>query len=498
MLTTSRFAIANISSSARNLSESVYEDLKAHDIGRDALFRSLLTKLGLTVGGTVQKPPELAPLHFTSPDSGAFDAVLKKLEDAAIVIDGEDYVKGEADTFLIKSPEGPWSMSSLTRAALDVLSSATEKVTNTATSAAKSRNDQGQNNIDGHASPPDHANVIKSIVFHNSLPSLKQTPHFDHHLYFHTLPVSQTSASVTFGTPLITTDCTTSTSTLLSANPTLISALPDGTTFTAKTQLSGRGRGSNIWVSPEGALMFTTVFKHLLELNLKAPVVFVQYLAAMAVIDAVRTFSTTTSKASYSDMPVRLKWPNDIYALDSKNVGRQLPEGQESWRDQYTKIGGILVNTSYSGSDFTVILGIGLNLSNAAPTTSLNTLISALNEGRFGQHRLEAMSQERLLARIMTCFSGLYETFKTKGFAGELERKYTSMWLHNEQIVTLETEGGARARIKGVSSDWGLLVAEEAGEQGRLDGAGGHGRKFALQSDSNSFDFFKGLLKRKL
>ena len=58
--------------------------------------------------------------------------------------------------------------------------------------------------------------------------------------------------------------------------------------------------------------------------------------------------------------------------------------------------------------------------------------------------------------------------------------------------MTLEAEGGVRARIKGITTDWGLLKAEELGWEDRATG-----RILALQSDSNSFDFFKGLIKRK-
>jgi len=69
--------------------------------------------------------------------------------------------------------------------------------------------------------------------------------------------------------------------------------------------------------------------------------------------------------------------------------------------------------------------------------------------------------------------------------------------LHSEQVVTLEMEDGARARIKGITNDWGLLLAEELVADGR--GVEREtGRKWALQTDSNSFDFFKGLLKRKV
>lgn len=62
-----------------------------------------------------------------------------------------------------------------------------------------------------------------------------------------------------------------------------------------------------------------------------------------------------------------------------------------------------------------------------------------------------------------------------------------------DQIVTLEAEGGVRARIKGITRDYGLLVAEELGWEDRPTG-----RKWELQSDSNSFDFFRGLVKRKI
>jgi biotin---protein ligase len=50
-----------------------------------------------------------------------------------------------------------------------------------------------------------------------------------------------------------------------------------------------------------------------------------------------------------------------------------------------------------------------------------------------------------------------------------------------------------RARVMGISRDWGLLRVEELGWEDR-----GTGRVWELQSDSNSFDFFRGLVKRKV
>ena len=146
------------------------------------------------------------------------------------------------------------------------------------------------------------------------------------------------------------------------------------------------------------------------------------------------------------------------------------------------KIGGILVNSHYSSSEFLSVIGIGLNTTNAAPTTSLN----ALNPP-------SPFTLEKLLARILTTFSVMYSKFIENGFDKSFEQMYYKHWLHTDQIVTLEAEGGVRARIKGITRDWGLLLVEELDWEDRATG-----KLSMLQSDSNSFDFFKGLVKRKI
>jgi biotin--protein ligase len=87
----------------------------------------------------------------------------------------------------------------------------------------------------------------------------------------------------------------------------------------------------------------------------------------------------------------------------------------------------------------------------------------------------------------------LYTDFCSRGFSRDLETEYYDAWLHTNQIVTLETHDGVKAKIKGITRDWGFLLAEELGWQDRPTG-----RIVQLQSDSNSFDFFKGLVRRKV
>lgn len=244
--------------------------------------------------------------------------------------------------------------------------------------------------------------------------------------------------------------------------------------------------------------MFSFVLRHPLKLNATAPVVFIQYLAALAVAEGIKTYDQQDSsmggrRGRYRDVPIKLKWPNDIYVLDPSKSG-----ADPSDRNSYTKVGGILVNSSYSGGDYTLVVGIGLNVTNAAPTTSFNAVLDAHNISTSTTSRtkspLPPFTVEKLLARILSQFSNLYTTFCRSGFGGELENLYYSHWLHTDQVVTLETDGDARARLIGITSDWGLLRAEEVTGQAER----GTGRYFALQTDSNSFDFFKGLIKRKL
>ena len=92
-----------------------------------------------------------------------------------------------------------------------------------------------------------------------------------------------------------------------SRNAKLLAHLPTGFTCTATTQVAGRGRGSNVWVSPAGSLVFSVCMKHPMALNNTAPVVFIQYLAAIAIVEAIRSYDQ-----GYKDIPVKLKWPNDI------------------------------------------------------------------------------------------------------------------------------------------------------------------------------------------
>ena len=53
--------------------------------------------------------------------------------------------------------------------------------------------------------------------------------------------------------------------------------------------------------------MFSLVVRHDMSLMRQAPVVFLQYLAALAIVEGINSYDT-----GYRGFPIKLKWPNDI------------------------------------------------------------------------------------------------------------------------------------------------------------------------------------------
>ncbi|CAN9080077.1 unnamed protein product [Alternaria alternata] len=481
---------------------TIINDIAATDATRLAFMRLILGKLGLQVNEQEQAVPSLSRLHLTAYSLADVSDLVATWSEIITMMDGDEYIKGENDVFRIEKEGTAWSVKELKRA-VSAMSEKLPTLASVTNSNEKSVEEQGQEKEDdskkkrgktpeeeihdcieytANTSPDeivDYAKIVKVIIPHEkALPSAQETP-FHHDAFYANLHHYHTklrNPDASFGKHLMYGEVVTSTNTLLEKNPSLLRNLPNGFTITATTQIAGRGRGNNVWIAPPGALMFSTVLHHSFALSQSAPVVFIQYLAALAIVQGIKNYAP-----GYEKIPVKLKWPNDIYA--------QLPG---SSANPVVKIGGILVNSSYSGSTYDVVPGIGLNLSNALPTTTLNQLAKGMNPP------LKDFTPEKLLASILAHFETLYSTFCQEGFNRDMESYYYENWLHTDQLVTLEdqqgVQSGCKARIKGITRDWGLLLAEEVRE---IDGRG-TGKIIQIQSDGNSFDFFRGLVRRKV
>ena len=143
---------------------------------------------------------------------------------------------------------------------------------------------------------------------------------------------------------------------------------------------------------------------------------------------------------------VRIKWPNDVYAETEGVGGTELGAGKKG----RAKLGGILVNTNFVGGRWRIvvgevsssvgeslaegILGCGINILNALPTTSLSQLHSLLisRQQSSTPNKLlpAAPTMEGTFARIMHTFELKWEQFiEEKGFDGFMH-EYYGRWLH--------------------------------------------------------------------
>ncbi|XP_054873360.1 biotin--protein ligase isoform X3 [Amphiprion ocellaris] len=223
----------------------------------------------------------------------------------------------------------------------------------------------------------------------------------------------------------------------------------------AAQQSQGKGRGKNAWLSPLGCAMFTLRVQVELSSRLGQKIPFLQHLAALAIVEAVRTLP------GYQDIDLRVKWPNDIY------------------HGNLMKLGGVLVTSTVIGSTFHLLIGCGFNVTNSSPTVCVNDLIKQYNI----QHNcsLQPLRCDQLIARTVNCLEALINSFQQGGPDAVLPTYY-KRWLHSGTTVRLWTEEGLEAQVVGLDPNGFLQVYSK--DQGVV----------SVEPDGNSFDMLKNLL----
>ena len=109
---------------------------------------------------------------------------------------------------------------------------------------------------------------------------------------------------------------------------------PHGTWISARRQAKGRGRAGREWVSTDGNLFLSLVAR----LPMGAPLTWVPLAAAVAVANVLF--------ARYPSLPLKLKWPNDLWLETASGPA---------------KLGGVLCESSGGW----IVIGIGLNCATA-------------------------------------------------------------------------------------------------------------------------------------
>ncbi|XP_035987500.1 biotin--protein ligase [Fundulus heteroclitus] len=228
-----------------------------------------------------------------------------------------------------------------------------------------------------------------------------------------------------------------------------------GVVSVAARQTQGRGRGRNAWLSPLGCAMFTIGVQVELNSRLGQRIPFLQHLAALAIVEAIRTLP------GYQDIDLRVKWPNDVYYSN------------------LMKLGGVLVTSTVVGSTFHLLIGCGINVTNSNPTVCINDLIHQYNKQN--NCSLEPLSCSQLIALTLNCLEALITSFQQGGLDAFLPTYY-KRWLHSGTRVRLWSEEGPEVQVVGLDNNGFLQVYSK--EEGII----------SLEPDGNSFDMLKNLV----
>ncbi|CAA7062340.1 unnamed protein product [Microthlaspi erraticum] len=231
-----------------------------------------------------------------------------------------------------------------------------------------------------------------------------------------------------------------------------------GSVCVTDIQFKGRGRTKNVWESPKGCLMYSFT----VEMEDGRIVPLIQYVVSLAVTEAVKHVCDNKG-LPYID--VKIKWPNDLYLNG-------------------LKVGGILCTSTYRSKKFHVSVGVGLNVDNEQPTTCLNAVLRDMSPAS------NLLKREEILAAFFDKFEKFFHLFIDQGFKS-LEELYYRTWLHSEQRVMVEEKINDKV-VQNAVTIQGLTTS------GYLLAIGDDNQMYELHPDGNSFDFFKGLVRRKI
>jgi BirA family biotin operon repressor/biotin-[acetyl-CoA-carboxylase] ligase len=203
-------------------------------------------------------------------------------------------------------------------------------------------------------------------------------------------------------------------------------------------QTSGRGRHNRRWLSPRGSGLCVSV-----------AYTFGKQPGHLPVLTLALGAGIVTALDGLGIAGVKLKWPNDIFALGAK-LGGMLTEVQ-----------------STKGTGVTVVAGIGLNI-------DLPEQLRSVNEPGWAHRAIDLKTivadyppRELLAAGLISALIDSAMTFEESGFGAFSGAWQRLDWLRGRDIVVDLGERQITGVAAGIDSDGALLVDAE-GERVRV------------------------------
>lgn len=202
---------------------------------------------------------------------------------------------------------------------------------------------------------------------------------------------------------------------------------PHASAIVCERQTAGKGRRGNTWISSEGdSLTFSLLWR------------FVSDISALSGLSLAVAVACARALEARGAAQIKLKWPNDLLFEERK-------------------LGGILVETLPVAGGVAVVIGIGLNVRNAAVLRdSLGYPVADLQEaGAVG-------TRTALLAAQLAELADLLPFFEKGGFV-RLREEWLERhaWQGRQVVLASGTHRHVQGEAVGVAEDGALLLLVE-------------------------------------
>ena len=203
-----------------------------------------------------------------------------------------------------------------------------------------------------------------------------------------------------------------------------------GLVVVAEKQTAGKGRRGRSWDSPEGTNLY---FSILLRPNVKpenAPM-----------LTLVMAYSVAQVIREKDNLPVQIKWPNDL-VLSGK------------------KVCGILTEMHLTERQIEdVVVGVGINVNTVEFPDDLKDKATSLF-----MEKAEKVDQRLLLNGILEEFQKWYSYFLEEGNLSFLQESYNQMLVNgNREVLVLEPGKEYQAEALGINERGELVVKKQDG-----------------------------------